>query len=640
MNTFDTIDETYVQKNGVQALANRPNQPSQYGQGGLNAAQLKAHFDHLATHIINKYNALVAALADPALAASYIAWEKDGESVTSLADFFASVSDGELAKRLKVIVGKDNYTLATLLNTLDGEIDTLLIKIANGALAKEMKVITTDLDEIDADSVVGHLVSILSDIASLKTSINNLITAIASVQTDYLSKSVTTEQELAGNIKTPQISATNAVIGNINLSGGITSTNKKAQSKFGQLDADGITATSGVFTKVTATETVTTKNLVVTGTTTSVSYESIVTPSSFVITNSNGFPFETSGFVINKGDGTCYGICYDVESDCVKIGLGKINEDGEFQFYEGQAIPLAARSGAFADGDIPLWDATKNAFVSSGTKLDALAARSGSFEAGEVPVWDADKNAFKPGGIKLITEYDYEITEPSQFTTDNLATMSGAVLVKCPLRIDDYYEPTTVTIPTTIKVLNLNGNAININLAGHKGCRLMNAYFEASGGDHYEYDAYVDNFGSVEFCTGAGSYCNCDRIAHSSIWTATDCTFITDVKTAVSEYQDTVFLRCTNITNVKVSDIYTDEFRGNVEFDSCSYISNVSFAGENEDVIKYINCKHVDALTCYGYKGYEDEYGNTSGAAYGVPYIDAHGRVTFLSSAEGGSYGS
>lgn len=629
MNTFDKIDETYVQKNGVQALANRPNQPSQYGQGGLNAAQLKAHFDRLATHIINKYNALVEALADPTLAASYIAWGKDGNNVTSLADFFASVSDGELAKRLKVMVGEDKYALGTLLKTLDDDIDTLLIKIANGTLAKEMKVIVPDSGEIDTDSVVGHFVSILGDIASLKTSINNLIATIASVQSDYLSKSVQTGQTLAGTLIVPQLDVRKDGITNATIYGDGTVSAEKINAQdtafvMNKLEVAGTTDTGTLVARRAEIA-----NLIVKGATETAKLENLAIKDNVVIVNSGGISFANSGLVIatsgttEDGGYVAYGILYGDTDEVVSIGKGvlKYDENGNasFAFDANEAIPLAARSGAFADGDIPLWDTTKNAFKSSGIGLDEVG-----------------------GGI---TEWDYEITDKSQFTTANLAKMSGNVLVKCDIRlVNGSSVPIEVFVPQSIKVINFNGHALDVDLTGHEGCRLMNAHFEVGGNWEAGYEQYVREFGSVEFCQGAGVYFNCGRIAHSDIWRASSCDFITDVKTHPYEYEDTVFSGCTNITNVKVSDITNDESASNVEFDSCSYISNVSFVGDRDGVIKYYNCKYVDALTCNGYKAfyYDDEAESDVqlGASHGVPYVDANGIVSFLTNAEGGSYGS
>ena len=263
------------------------------------------------------------------------------------------------------------------------------------------------------------------------------------------------------------------------------------------------------------------------------------------------------------------------------------------------------------------------------------------------------KDIFFPVALKMtssggggITEYDYEITDPSQFTQANLNKMSGNVLVNCDIMLTGSQSyPEQFTIPSAIKSINFNGHKLDVDLTAGDGtkrtdCRLINAHFVV--GDNWEagYEQHVSEFGSVEFCRGAGVYWNCGRIAHSDIWRAVHCDFITDVQTFPYEYEDTVFSDCRNITNVRVSDIYNES--GGVEFDGCSYISNVSFVGDRDGVVRYNDCRYVDVLTCYGYRYtyYDDDLGEVEGATYGVPYIDADGHTTFLESAEGGSYGS
>ncbi len=691
---FSKITDAFIMANGVQSLADRPNQPSRYGAGGLTAAELKKRFDLLTTEVIKKYNALVTALSDPEVAASYIALRSVEGGVETLADFLASavdsdafasellvnengetltqvlktirdtldarvldITDGDLAKTLIVDTEKKT-TLTTALGTLDSKLTSLNADIESGDLADRMIANVPDKDGyLTPNTITNHLALLEQEIAEAANAYDDADDRITTIESAYLSKTKTTEQTLAGPLKVPEINAPDVKADRI-----------YAIESIGTMQniyADGTVSAPEmeVGWKLEAKQAEVTGNLevggdlIVKGATQTAKLENLTIKDNVVIVNSGGINFANSGLVIAtsataKGGYVAYGILYGDTDEVVSIGKGvlKYDENGNasFAFDANEAVPLAARLDGFTEGAIPLWDAEKNAFKSSGTKLDALVARSGSFNTGEVPIWDASKNAFKSSGIKLdevcITEYDYEITEPSQFTTENLATMSGAVLVNCDLFIDGYSEPVTITIPDAIKVLNLNGHRIDVDLDGHSGCRLMNAHFVVGGNWEAGYEQYVSGFASVEFCRGAGVYYNCDRIAHSDIWRASGCHFITDVQTHPYEYEDTVFSNCTNITNVRVSDIYNDDVESNVEFDSCSHISNVSFVGDRDGVIKYYNCTYVDALTCYGYRAfyYDDEAESDyqSDATYGVPYIDANGIVSFLERAEGGSYGS
>ena len=222
------------------------------------------------------------------------------------------------------------------------------------------------------------------------------------------------------------------------------------------------------------------------------------------------------------------------------------------------------------------------------------------------------------GGSSSITEYDYEITSPDRFTTENLASMSGKILIKCDIYTDG--DSVSVTIPSSITAINFNDHETNYTIVGHSNCRLIGAKM----GVNSSYDNTVSNFGSIEFCKWSGQYVNCNRIAHSELWHATNCQFITDCTPAYFETHDANFSGCSNITNVRITDL--DEDYG-VEFINCDHISNVSVDTGGDGKILYTNCTYVDALTCAGY-------------GVGVPCVDANGIVSFLDSAEGGSYGS
>ena len=56
MKKLGNITNEQIKEKGVQALADRPNAASQYGQSGLTAAQLKLWFDKLATLLAGKIN--------------------------------------------------------------------------------------------------------------------------------------------------------------------------------------------------------------------------------------------------------------------------------------------------------------------------------------------------------------------------------------------------------------------------------------------------------------------------------------------------------------------------------------------------------------------------------------------------------
>lgn len=637
LNKFEEITPDIIKKCGVQSLADRPNQPSRYGEGGLTAGQLKLRFDRLATEIINKYNLIVKTLSNPKVAASYIAWRVgEGEKIETLASFFEAALEGDSFAN-ELVVNDEGETLATVLTQINNYITTLKIGIADGSLAAAMKVIVTETGGTEhTDTIPNYLGWLQGEISGATADYEDLSDKITKTETSLSGKITATETSLSG-----KITATEGSIKEIKQDY-VSKAEEGEQSLSGALYVPKITASDGVFDEV-----VVNGDLFVSGTSYAIDKQALTVRDNIIVVNAstqlhyeNSEPFDNSGIVINTGkkgaDGTyeAYGILYQPNgNDAVYIGKGKLryeDDDGleeteydarsaTFTFDEGEAIPLAARLDGFTDGVLP--------------------------------VWDAKKNAFKPSGIDLgevgrdITEWDYEITDKSQFTTKNLAKMSGNVLVKCDIRlVGGSSEPIEVFVPQSIKVLNLNGHALDVDLTGHEGCRLMNAHFEV--GDNWEagYEQYVRDFGSVEFCRGAGVYFNCGRIAHSDIWRASSCDFITDVKTRPYEYEDTVFSGCTNITNVKVSDITNDESASNVEFDSCSYISNVSFVGDRDGVIKYYNCKYVDALTCHGYKAfyYDDEAESDVqlGASYGVPCIAQDGTVSFLERAEGGSYGS
>lgn len=120
------------------------------------------------------------------------------------------------------------------------------------------------------------------------------------------------------------------------------------------------------------------------GTFRTVDQETIAVKDNIIVTNSGGQTFSTSGIVIRISTeeyDNAYGILYDPSKDAVCVGLGTvgINDETqgyEFQFSDGQGIPLAARDGNFSEGDIPVWDAGKNAFKPSGKTADSFVKKT------------------------------------------------------------------------------------------------------------------------------------------------------------------------------------------------------------------------------------------------------------------------
>ena len=90
-------------------------------------------------------------------------------------------------------------------------------------------------------------------------------------------------------------------------------------------------------------------NLNVSGTTTTTETETLKVKDNLIVTNSGDVTLTNlSGLAINTGDHNTYGIMYDPTNGdgrkSVKLGLGQINDEGEFTFYEGQSNPVATRA--------------------------------------------------------------------------------------------------------------------------------------------------------------------------------------------------------------------------------------------------------------------------------------------------------
>ena len=642
---IDKIKPNFAAVSGVTSLSTRPNQPSAYGVGGLSASQLKAYFDKFPQEVADKYNALCDILADPNNSLKHIAWE-DGKS---LAEFFSTITNGVLAKKLSAQdpTDTDNESYKPLQDILDDMYSIVATVVAYLGNPKSGKKLENEYVQKDANGnvTVDGTITANGEITAKKdiTVRNAQISAPRIVATSsanlkmFTTDKLTVEKSENGKLGDATIAGNLEVGGTATIGGesvvtkdsngavyvnSITARNGAAldgyiligdganentrieaycSASFGDTDVVGLTVNDSA--SIGGDLTVG-GELFVTGKTTTVEHETLTVKDNLIVVNSDGTSTGKSGLVINTGESidsnqyVAYGILYGSQGDAVYIGKGVLEyaEDGydmsaTFTFNENQAVPLAARSGTWYNKSIPMWDSSKHAFVSSGLNVYELRG---------------------------ISEYNYEITDPSSFTTENLAQMRGNILISCDINTDE--DSVTVTVPSKITAINFNDHETNYTIIGHHNCRLIGAKM----GVNSAYDNTISNFGSIEFCKWSGQYVNCNRIAHSEVWHAINCRFITDCAPSYFETHDANFDGCSNITNIRIFDLEEDY---GVEFINCDHISNVSTDGSGDGKILYTNCTHVDALTCAGY-------------GVGVPCIDASGIVSFLESAEGGSYGT
>lgn len=83
------------------------------------------------------------------------------------------------------------------------------------------------------------------------------------------------------------------------------------------------------------------------------------------------------GAIVSKQGTTTYGLTYD--GDAYKLGKGKVDDNGNFTFDDGEGLPVSLRedSNKFADGELVMWSTQGNKFVSTGITLATLKAKLG-----------------------------------------------------------------------------------------------------------------------------------------------------------------------------------------------------------------------------------------------------------------------
>lgn len=110
-------------------------------------------------------------------------------------------------------------------------------------------------------------------------------------------------------------------------------------------------------------------DLSVNGTTTTVDTETLKVKDNIIVTNSDKKELiDLSGIAINTNATDTYGIMYNPTSKTVNLGLGKIDENGKFEYNENEGSPLAIRDNSdnFTKDHLVSWDADKKELVDGG----------------------------------------------------------------------------------------------------------------------------------------------------------------------------------------------------------------------------------------------------------------------------------
>ena len=121
MSELKTIEQLTFESGGISALADRPNQPSTFGMGGLSASELKKKFDELATEVKDKINEVIAKVLQSNEATKYIPFPTERSFVggyQSVYDFIDAFKDGKIAQDLQVKTNNGVFYLSEIINTL------------------------------------------------------------------------------------------------------------------------------------------------------------------------------------------------------------------------------------------------------------------------------------------------------------------------------------------------------------------------------------------------------------------------------------------------------------------------------------------------------------------------------------------
>ena len=111
---LEKITQQEINERSVSSMADRPNDRSRYGTGGLTAPQVKERFDALSLLLIARYNALIDAILDGSITDDV----PTGINGVSFADLLYGVSDGAFAGYLQAY--NDAGVLSSVQSILNG----------------------------------------------------------------------------------------------------------------------------------------------------------------------------------------------------------------------------------------------------------------------------------------------------------------------------------------------------------------------------------------------------------------------------------------------------------------------------------------------------------------------------------------
>ncbi len=184
---INKITNSQITENSVKSLANRPNEVTTFGVGGLNASNLKERFDKLSELAISKINELITAF-EGVDSLKYLAFD----STQSLYDVIFS---GNLANSIKILLNGSS-TLSSLQSVLDtfaqtlalkgnssehytkNEANSLYRKIADSYTKSEIDVALSGKSSANEVYTSGQIVQLIytkSEVDSLLSAITNLV---------------------------------------------------------------------------------------------------------------------------------------------------------------------------------------------------------------------------------------------------------------------------------------------------------------------------------------------------------------------------------------------------------------------------------------------------------------------------------